>query len=307
MATKPLSSISPKCPKITVLMPVWNGSQHLAESIESILNQTFRDFELLIVDDGSNDTTPEIIKSYAKKDTRIRIITLNHGGIVKALNFGLVAASADWIARMDCDDVAQPERLERQWEAVNKHPGIVLCHTQIEFFGDSDLLCREARMVRSMSLTMLRLCHRCPITHPTVLYLKCAVLTARGYYESERHAEDFGLWGRLIGIGEFISLNKPLLRLRLHQFSVSKHSASEQLELSRKIAEAHCMRFMNLAEADSKRAVNLLQACRQSTTFKEWLWFLFFCLPRLRRWSIEMVLWIATETWTRVATCRLIS
>ena len=109
-------------------MPVWNGERHLREAVDSILNQTFPDFEFIILDDGSTDSTPEILQEYESKDARIKIIKLNHEGIVVALNRGVAEAKTDWIARMDCDDIAHPERIERQWTAIRKRQKTVLCH-----------------------------------------------------------------------------------------------------------------------------------------------------------------------------------
>ncbi len=111
-------------------MPGWNGETYLREAIDSILGQTFRDFEFLILDDGSTDSIPSIMAEYAKLDPRIRIIPLDHQGIVIALNRGVQEARADWNARMDCDDIARPEHFARQWEAAQAKPGAVLCHTQ---------------------------------------------------------------------------------------------------------------------------------------------------------------------------------
>src|SRR5712675_1535849 len=107
-------------PAVSVVMPVWNGEEYLAESIDSILGQTFKDFELIVVDDGSTDRTLEILSSYG--DKRLRVQRLDHGGIVLALNCGLNVAKGKWIARHDADDISLPHRLETQWRTVHDHP-----------------------------------------------------------------------------------------------------------------------------------------------------------------------------------------
>ncbi|HEY5345943.1 MAG TPA: glycosyltransferase family 2 protein, partial [Verrucomicrobiae bacterium] len=121
-------------PRISIIMPVWNGEKFLAAAVDSLLAQTFSDFELLVIDDGSTDRTPEILRAYA--DPRLRVLRLDHGGIVVALNHGLSQAGADWIARLDADDISLPRRLELQWQAVNRRPRTVLCHTAVTFFGE---------------------------------------------------------------------------------------------------------------------------------------------------------------------------
>ena len=101
-------------PRISIIMPVWNGEKFIAAAVDSLLAQTFTDFELLVIDDGSTDHTPEILRGYT--DPRVRIFRLDHAGIVVALNHGLAQARADWIARLDADDLSLPRRLELQWQ-----------------------------------------------------------------------------------------------------------------------------------------------------------------------------------------------
>src|ERR1700690_1943654 len=111
-------------PCISVVMPVWNGETFLREAIDSILSQTFADFELIIVDDGSTDGTAKILASYP--DARLRVFRLDHAGIVVALNFGAAQARGTWIARQDADDISWPGRLEAQWKALQLNPHAVL-------------------------------------------------------------------------------------------------------------------------------------------------------------------------------------
>src|ERR1700744_353025 len=146
-------------PSISIIMPVWNGEKFLANAVDSLLAQTFKDFELLVVDDGSTDRTPDILRGYT--DPRLRVLRLDHAGIVVALNHGLAQARAEWIARLDADDLSLPHRLERQWQAVQQHSGTVLCHTAVIYFGEDQMSVGKARMPRSRSFTALRLCYQC--------------------------------------------------------------------------------------------------------------------------------------------------
>src|SRR4051812_12524034 len=115
--------------QISVVMPVWNGESFLAEAIESILAQTCRDFEFLIIDDGSTDGTPAILREFEARDPRVRVLWQQHEGLVAALNAGLAAARAPLIARMDADDVSTPERFELQLAYLQAHPECVVLGT----------------------------------------------------------------------------------------------------------------------------------------------------------------------------------
>ncbi|MEO5917121.1 MAG: glycosyltransferase [Luteolibacter sp.] len=285
-------------PLISVIMPVWNGEAHLREAIESILQQTERNFEFLIIDDGSTDGTVSIIESY--QDPRIRLIRQEHEGIVVALNRGVAEAGADLIARMDADDIAYPERLKRQVDIMRKEPGVVLCHTQIRIIGEERYVTPAGRLVRSEGLTLLRLCYQSPIVHPTVMFRKDAFLTAGGYLAEERHAEDYGLWGRLVHQGPVVGLPVPLLDFRVHQASISKRKAEVQLSLSRDIALRHCRDFMRLDPEEAERALEALYYGSSQSTRRDWFWLMAHCLPRLRKQGIELWMWAFQKTIWRV-------
>ena len=275
-------------------MPVWNGEKYLAESVDSLLAQTFADFELLVIDDGSTDRTPEILRAYA--DPRLRVLRLDHAGIVVALNHGLANARAEWVARLDADDLSEPRRLELQWKAVSRNPRAVLGHTAVTFFGEGSIMPGEARLPRSRSFMALRLCYQCPVTHSSVLFKKAVALAAGGYRPEERHAEDFSLWGRLLEQGEFIALPEKLVRFRVHSQSVSRQNLETQLALARQIGIRHCRNFMRLNEADAVRANALLLAAPRERSWQDWWWFLTRCAPRLRWHSAETFGWLLWQT-----------
>lgn len=281
-------------PLVSVVMPVWNGEEFLGAAIDSLLAQTFRDFELIVVDDGSTDRTPAILKSYA--DARLRVYRLDHAGIVTALNHGLAHARADWIARQDADDLSQPDRLEKQWAALSRQPSAVLSHTAVEYIGEGRAGAGYARLPRSRSFTALRLCSQCPITHSTVLFRKAVALAAGGYRQEERHAEDFALWGRMLLAGEFVALPEKLVQFRIHPMSVSKQNLEVQKALAQKIAIAHCREFMRLSEAEAARASHVLSMAADHRTWADWGWFLTRCLPRLRWQSAETHAWLLQQT-----------
>lgn len=294
----PGTNFRPDAPLISVVMPVWNGSKHLREAIDSILAQTEGNFEFLIIDDGSTDDTISIIESYC--DERITLIRQEHEGIVVALNRGVAEAKAGLIARMDADDIAYPSRFRQQLELLRKNPSAVLCHTQIRIIGEERYVTRAGRFVRGESLTLLRMCHQCPIVHPTVMFRKAAFLASGGYLPEERHAEDFGLWGRMIRQGGVVGISRPLLCFRVHQGSISKLKAEDQMALSVRIALSHCRQFMSLSEPEALRAMSALKYAHYSSKLRDWFWLMFHCLPRLRTHDVELWGWALHRTAVRL-------
>jgi glycosyltransferase involved in cell wall biosynthesis len=279
-------------PKISVVMPVWNGERYLREAVESILNQTFHDFEFIILDDGSTDRTPEILAEFAARDSRVRVIRLAHEGIVIALNRGVAEANAQWIARMDADDIARPERLARQWEALRKNPEAVLCHTHIHIIGDRKYVTPAGRFIRTKALLALRLCFQCPIVHPTVIFSKAAFIECGGYVPEERHAEDYGLWGRLLMTGEVIGCAEPLLDFRVHADSISKIKSDTQQRLAEQIAKRHCQKFGNFTTDEAETIYQILVNGSRRHGAKNWLVFMLRYAPRFRWHTIELWAWL---------------
>ena len=281
-------------PLISVVLPVWNGESYLAAAIDSILAQSFRDFELVVIDDGSTDGTTDILHSYT--DSRLRIHRREHGGIVAALNYGVEQSNADWIARQDADDISMPDRLEVQFELVNKIQNIVLSYSDSELIGEVSEGMGNARLPRTKAFTALKLCFQCPIIHSTVLFRKNAFHKAGGYLPEERHAEDFSLWGRMVECGECAGVPKKLLQRRVHSNSVSRQNLDTQLALTRRIAVEHCRRYMRLNDDEARRAFAVLDTSPTERTWSEWGWFLVRCYPRMQWKSLEAVAWLARQT-----------
>ncbi|MCI5221093.1 MAG: glycosyltransferase [Candidatus Electrothrix sp. AR4] len=205
--------------KLSVLMPVYNGEHYLRETMQSILRQTFTDFEFLVVDDGSTDNTPEIIGSF--DDPRIRRIEnperLKLSG---ALNRGMKEATGQYIARMDADDIALPQRLQRQIEYMEQHPEVGLCGTAIEIFGKGkirkDIYPTTSDAIRTYALV------DSPFCHPTVmmrreLFIKHDLWYDGGYYPTE----DYELWARATALFPTANLDEVLLRYRVHDNSMT--------------------------------------------------------------------------------------
>lgn len=207
-------------PQVTVLLPVRNGSAHLAAALESIFAQTFTDFELLVIDDGSTDGTPEILR--AIRDPRLRVVTNpQNSGLVPALNRGLELARGEFVARQDHDDISLPERLRKQVDFLRSHPEYMLVGTEAI---QTDAEGRPAfRLLRPRAADEIRwyLCFDNAFIHSSVMFRGAVVRQEFGGYAPSFHSEDYALWSRIARERETANLGEPLLRYREHGSSVT--------------------------------------------------------------------------------------
>jgi glycosyltransferase involved in cell wall biosynthesis len=287
--------------EVSVLMPVWNGEKHLRAAVDSVLGQTFTDLELLVINDGSTDGTADILGSY--QDPRLRVFHRPHEGIIPTRNYGVSQARGEWIACLDADDISVPERLAEQLKLLWKHPEAVLCFADVEFFGHCAPLVR-ARLPRSRGMLAMKMCMHCPIVASTVVFKKTAFHKAGGYLLEEPHAEDYGLWGRLIELGPFVSVRRALVRFRRHEHSDSQLNSERQIASGEKVALGNCRRFMRLDEATAQRAFQILKRTPSQRSPLDWAWFLIACAPRLQWKSGELLAWLAKQTVASLAGVR---
>jgi glycosyltransferase involved in cell wall biosynthesis len=219
-------------PTVSVMMPVYNTKRYVAEAVESILAQTFTDFEFLIVDDGSSDGSLGILERYAARDSRIRLACLPHRGIVAARNHALGLATGEFCAVMDSDDVALPERFSRQVEYLRDHPDVICLGTGYISIDEKGRPISNLRVVTDETEIQEHLLSGvCPIRQPSVMMRRAAVESVRGYREEFSTAEDPDLWLRLGEIGLVVNLPDVLIKYRVHFQSVS--SLHQQLQLER--------------------------------------------------------------------------
>lgn len=214
-----------KKPAVSVIMPVYNGGSFLKESIESILRQTFEDFELLIFNDGSTDETEEIIREYEKVDKRIWFHNgIENKGIVRRLNEGLEKAKGKYIARMDHDDVSLPDRFEKQFTFMERNPDVIICGSIYEELGKG----RVIELPEFDEEIKLKLLSITPFCHPTV-FLRADVLRQFKVLYSVEYfpAEDHALWVDLAAFGAFHNLSIPLVQYRIHENNTSRKERSE--------------------------------------------------------------------------------
>ena len=208
-------------PKVTVLMPVYNGDRFLREAIESILNQTFEEFEFLIINDGSIDNTREIILSY--DDPRIRLVDNNCNlGLIRSLNKGLELAEGQFIARQDADDISEPERLAQQVAFLETHPEVALVGTWYKEIDSQGKLIGECKLPCDCTQIRWELLFYCTFAHPSVMLQKSTIIKQIGFYsKAALHTEDYELWCRIARCFPVANLDKHLVRYRIHANSVT--------------------------------------------------------------------------------------
>lgn len=203
-------------PGVSVVMPAYNAEKYLREAIDSILAQTYTDFELIIVNDGSTDSTKKIIQSYT--DSRIRYIeNEQNSGICVTLNKGLDAARGRYIVRMDSDDIAMPERLSTQIAYMDTHPNIGASGCDIEVFGE-DINSYVFEQLHSSDDCVAGLLFNPCVAHPSVIIRKSVLSEHSIVYEDKfRGLEDFKMWWEIAKYSQLCNLNKTLLKYRFHK------------------------------------------------------------------------------------------
>lgn len=218
-----------KTPLVSVIMPVHNAEKYVGEAIESILNQTFRDFEFLIFDDGSKDNSANIIKEYATKDTRIVFYNYKENtGYLKHLNEGIDKAKGKYIARMDADDISLPERFDKQVKFMEQNEDVGVCGTWFTTFEhyieNTMTIMKQPEHDSDLKIAIF---YSCPFGHPTVM-AKTTLLKQNKYDANFYPAEDYELWSRLIPITKFYNIQENLLFYRHHETNISKTASTKQ-------------------------------------------------------------------------------
>jgi hypothetical protein len=221
---------------VTVLMSVFNGQRYLREAVESILGQTFEDFELLVVNDGSTDASRAILDSY--RDPRLRIVEhATNLGLSRSLNRGIAQARGRYVARLDADDVAEPDRLQRQVDFLDRHPDVVLlgsCYTVID--EDGHRIGQRWVPVDDLEIRwMLEFCNA--FAHSAVMLRRDALAgEAVVYDESLVYAMDYDLWTRLAGRGRLANLDACLVRWRAAPGSLTSRLGDRTERFERVVA-----------------------------------------------------------------------
>lgn len=203
-------------------MPVYNAEQYLEEAIESVLQQTYRDFEFIIINDGSTDKSSEIIERFATLDSRLIVIEQENKGLANTLNIGLNISKGKYIARMDADDICMPNRFEEQIKYLNIHPEVKLLGTAVELIDDEgSSVCVDVPYTGSKFLKSFMLKVGNPFKHPTIMACTETVKTCGGFNESiGKYFEDYFLWSKIARHHEIYILPKVLLKYRITPGSI---------------------------------------------------------------------------------------
>jgi glycosyltransferase involved in cell wall biosynthesis len=226
-------------PRISVIFPVYDTpAEYISRAIDSILSQTFSDFEFLILNDGSiNPDVEETIKSYA--DPRIKYFYHKNVGLIRTLNRGLGLAVGEFVARMDSDDIALPTRFAEQLAFLDNNPGVSLCGTWFEVFGDKSLIVKHPANVG-----VLDLLHGCVLGHPTVMWRRTDFEKYDLYYdENYKIAEDYELWSRAVRYLKIANIEKVLLKYRWHKDNLSNTQEKLQQE-NTKLVQKNILDFL---------------------------------------------------------------
>lgn len=216
-------------PTVSVLMPVYNAQQYVAEAVESILAQTFKDFEFIIIDDGSTDASLKILEAYAAKDERIRLTSRKNQGLTPTLNEMLSKANGEFIAIIENDDVALSERLARQVEFLQGEPDVVCVSGAHELIDEKGrLLTRLEIPEHNDQIQQLALAGHGSICHPGAMIRRVSLIQIGGYNETMRMAHDLDLWLRLGEVGALANLKDTMVKYRLRTDSISGQNPTQQ-------------------------------------------------------------------------------
>lgn len=211
-----------------MVMAVHNGERFLAQAIDSVLCQTFTDFEFIIVDDGSTDATATILDAYRERDRRLELIRQPNAGYIAALNSGCDAARGEFIARIDADDLCEPARFGRQIEFLDSRPEIAVVGGAMLLITADGRPFYLATFPQAPTETRAALEHRNPLGHPTVMMRRSAFLSVAGYRAAFAHAEDYDLWLRISAEHELANLPDILGRYRIHPDNASHRNLKQQ-------------------------------------------------------------------------------
>lgn len=274
-------------------MSVRNGAPFLQPAIDSILRQDFTEFEFLIVNDGSTDETPEILRR--QTDPRIRVFHREPSGLPASLNFAIRESRAPIIARQDADDLSEPTRLGKLFSMLKNNPNASLAHSACHYDVQTGETVRQQYMPKSRALITLSLCRRNIICHGSAMFPKDSFRLAGGYNELFAQSQDYDLWGRLLEQGDFLFCPQKLYRLRIHKQSVSSRKTEAQGAFAQQIAWNNCQRWFLVDEAEAKRIFDFIRQQPMPQRIAAWLQFTCCDLPRLRYQSPELYFWSAVQ------------
>lgn len=275
-------------PRVSVVMPVYNSERYLAEAVRSVLCQTYSDFELIIVDDGSADRSLAIATEFAGGDRRVRVFPREHGGVSVAINSGVAQAMGGYIARADSDDVQFPNRLERQVKYLESHPGIGLVSSGF-IITDANLKPMETLYgITSDWLIRLSLGIFNPIVG-SAIFKRSLFDKAGGYNTRASYAEDYDLWCRMAPYTKFHNLREPLFYYRWHGES-SSVSHNKRAQITSRIGGAMIRQWVTGKEVVYNEEVpSLYRYVNQSLYYTLGMLLYLYCCRATPQWLIKRI------------------
>lgn len=261
-------------PLISVLMPVYNAEKYLQEAVDSILNQTFTDFEFLITDDGSIDNSLKILRKYAQQDPRIILITQANMGYTKSLNNMLRKAKGKYIARMDADDIALPKRFALQVNFLENNPDYVAVGSRVLLIDPEGLpIMPFSQQTHHEEIDRGHLAGKGGmIVHPAVMIRREALIEINGYRQELEPAEDLDLFLRLAEVGRIANIPETLFQYRMHIKSIGHTRRLEQKSSNKKaVLEAHQRRGLPIPDSINIEAIEANEPSH-SDIHRKWAW-----------------------------------
>ena len=222
-------------PEVSILMSVYNGENFLNESISSILEQTFKNFEFIIIDDGSTDNTFKILEDYAKKDCRIKIVTQKNTGLTKALNVGAGIAKGEYIARQDVDDVSMPDRIEKQLLHLKQNSDVAVLGSRSKPISSKDGFIPDIECSNQEVSICVDISKQNFIPHSSAFFRKSIFEKCGRYNEEFKVSQDFELWNKMARYGKIEILNQVLLKRRVVRDGISRKFLLSQIATAAKI------------------------------------------------------------------------
>lgn len=230
--------MSSRAPTVSVLMSVYNGERYLRLAVESILAQMFDDFEFVIIDDGSTDASPAILREYAARDPRVKLTVRANKGLTVTLNEAFAQSSGTYLARMDSDDVALPERFARQVELLDATPHVACTGGSFQLIDAAGRLLTTLRPPADDAAIQARMLRgHNAICHPCAMIRGAAMEQVGGYDTRFKTSQDLDLWLRLGEVGKLANVPEPVLQFRLHESSVSETKRENQRQMGRLACE----------------------------------------------------------------------
>ncbi|PHS55456.1 MAG: glycosyl transferase [Alteromonas sp.] len=244
--------MNPTPPLISIVIPVYNAERFIEKAIESICNQSYKNIEIIVIDDGSIDESLQIIKSI--RDDRIKIISRENRGLIASLNEGINLSRGSYIARMDADDISSPIRIEQQVKYFEHHIDCGVLFTGLEYIDENGNIIRKKVSDKTREIEPVEFLFGCPLCHPTAMFNMNKLTKDDLIYDPKfDKVEDFELWTRLSKTTGISLLNEVLFQYRIHSESITSKNRKNQRESA---VEAI---YKNLCDVKNKKIKNKLR------------------------------------------------